>query len=408
MTEDFEGSEDDIGHATTPLPDSQLAQRPLEEDTHKTACNNNTETDIKQMSGNKNIHTEECLGKSKNNANDKLVLKRLSSLNLNDPSNILLYDSDARGLHICSNNLNTSLQDTRLLKHIDNTDKCHNKPSTSSNNFDGHFNFSKYRTNNEALAKSGLFDKEIKESSKNISVLGSDKWCTTKEKFLENEKVSDSSYSISKTSFEKDTTDVSKNLLEQIDEKTKCEKTISKDLQVPKVNVGAVLVKESFIEPPRMTRISKSFHGKTSSNSNLNIASAPRRASDSVPSLSNNKHEETPDTLKNIFPTSKAPKSPRRCSEVTFQKSVNVDRQFVTQLSQPCTSNVHHSSTRKASLNLDSAPNKTRFTTTLVDEAEHAASLNVQSEIRITDDPTLTLANDESSSVTHGFQLDKS
>lgn len=337
MTEDYEGSEEDIGHAVTPQPESS-PKSPDE--------------------GNNNAKNHESLG-TISNVKDKPILRRLSSLNLNDSSNILL-ECETRG---CSNN------NEKLLKHIENADRVLNKPSTSSTN-------NKYKTNQDITK----YDKEY--SSKNIMVLGSDKWCTTKERFLE----TDGNYSIAKTHLEKEI-DNGKNLLtNQDDLMKKCDKSITKDLQVPKLNVGAVLIKECFIEPPRISRISKSFHGKTS-NSNLNISSVPRRASDSVPSLCRNKHDDVSESIKNTFPTSKAPKSPRRSSEASVQKPVNVDRQFVTQLSQPCPSNVSATSVRKTSLNVESIPvGKSRFTTTLVDEAEHAAS--VQRENKLMEETT--------------------
>lgn len=325
VTEDLE---DDLGRTSVPLSDSQPLQK-------QTTTNDNTNTN--KLSGNK-THTAECV---KGNNIEKPILKRLSSLNLNE-TNITLSDNETKGLHVCTNN-------------IFKNDKY--KPSTSSD-----YCFNKIKTNEN--------NKENKDSTKNISVLGSDKWCTSKEKFLENELATE------------------KNNKQQDDKKYE-----KKELQVPKVNLGTVLVKESFIEPPRMTRISNSFHGKTS---NTTVDITPRRASDSVPSLC-----KPPDTLKNIFPTSKAPKSPRRCSEIP--KS-NIEKQLVTQLSQPSSSNVTHNNTRKASLNTDSVPTKTRFTTTLVDEAEHAASVLEKEKAK--NDPSLTLAG--SCSITHGFQVDKS
>lgn len=326
--------------------------------------------------GNKNINIDKCLGRGKTNA--KPMLMRLSSLNLGDTNN-QLADSEAKGLSVFSHNLTTSLQDTRILKNLDNVERFFSKPSSSNNQTKN--------KSNDANTKMGAYDKDI---SKNISVLGSDKWGTTKEKFLEND---------IKTNLEKETIDVSKNLFHSDDKS----KSYSKDLQVPKVSVGAVLIKESFIELPRISRVSKSFHGKTSSNSNLDISSTPRRASDSVSSLTK-KQDEPPETLKNIFPTSKAPKSPRRSSEAAYNKSINTDRPLVSQLSHPGPSNIAHGSNRKASLNLET---KTRFTTTLVDEAEHAASVNQQSEVRLpSNDPTVTLASTHSS-ITHGFHVDK-
>lgn len=352
----------------------------------------------------------------------KPVLKRLSSLNLSD-TNI----PEARNL---GSSLTASLQDTRLISKHNKTDK-------------------------------------------NISTPGSDKWVATKEKFLEN--------------------------ITQTDE-IKTETT-----NVPKINLGAVLVKESFIEPPRISRVSKSFHGQ-SSNPNLDIANVPRRASDCISShksetelqkpinelpnssrrsseLGNKssnidrklftqlshpgpssfieiqKHKFEPikteinqkliditsnldsvevfsqksspkkgkicpldekETLTNVFQSQKSVDFKIKTDENMVAKSspkmlkkANFDRQFVSQLSQPSSSNITHSYNRKASLNLENVAGKNRFTTIKVDEAEHAASVNQTISVSLTDssksnkiDPTLTLAN-SSCLVTRGFDLDK-
>lgn len=92
---------------------------------------------------------------------------------------------------------------------------------------------------------------ELLCTSKN---LGSDKWAQSKEKFLDNSSHSSSNNSV--------------NL-----DKEAC-------------HPGTVLVKESFIEPPRISRVSRSFHGNTPKNS-LDLNAIPRRASDSPISASN-------------------------------------------------------------------------------------------------------------------------
>lgn len=202
----------------------------------------------------------------------KPVLKRLSSLNLTDMSH-QTHDGDSRA-SLTHTNIFQSLFQQR---YTDNSERYQSKSSSHL--------YSDAKCRNDKV-----YDKE---SSKNVSVLGSDKWGSSKEKFLDNENG------------------------------TRVE---TREPNEP--HAGAVIVKESFIEVPRMTRISKSFHGKTSSNSNLNIStSVPRRASDSVPTL-NKKYDEH-DSVKKAKP----------------QRSKTED-----------------------------VPVKSRFTTTLVDEAEHAAS----------------------------------
>lgn len=480
MTEDFEASEEDVvgGGRTTPLPDGSGATQVQSTGDTGVVC-----VDARLNPGNVTSAESSTLTKNKNNSKEHVMLKRLSSLNL-EPSTTMLSSPETRSLNILSNNLNSNPSHIELcshLKHIENAERIQNTslPSTSSHrttqldiegNLQKHYGrFCAYQkshsvadTANRNTPSPGMYEKDYNESSKNISGLGSDKWCTSKEKFLDSSKLSEpktpsksNQYNLMNEVFEKKITDVAKNL--NVDDvKTKCEKAVSNELHVPKVNLGAVVVKESFIEPPRMTRISKSFHGKTSNSSNLNIASGPRRASDSVSSLSTvaggcsggggggsnlpgqsdtststtqpSVPIQSAATLKNIFP-GKVPKSPRRASDATAvvgkNKSVNVQRQFMTQLSQPCTSSSSSSSlsmlttpTRKASLNASSViegRGVNRFTTTLVDEAEHAASnWNRRAGLYNTSTTTTTITADNtqqqqqtlpdsSSSVMHGF-----
>lgn len=221
----------------------------------------------------------------------KPVLKRLSSLNLTDHS---VHDGDSRGSLTYTNHVFQSLLQQR---YNDNSEKLQSKSSsflyTSDNT-----NFNKYRNKSDNFKY---------DETKNV--LGSDKWGSSKEKFLEN-----------------NTTD----------NKTKNEEKSKKvESDESKLHAGAVIVKESFIEVPRMTRVSKSFHGKSSSNSNLNISGGvPRRASDSVPTL-NKKYE---DSVQN-----RIEKISKKKTEKSGDENVN-----------PVV--------------------KSRFTTTLVDEAEHAAT----------------------------------
>lgn len=166
-----------------------------------------------------------------------------------------------------------------------------------------------------------------KDTKSNNSNMGSDKWSASKEAFLE----------ISKPK----------------------EKDPGKDInrQNTSMKQGVVVVRECYIEPPRISRVSKSLDGKSqASQSLLNIAAAaPRRASEGVP--------VTSDNLTTVEDT-----------KSTSEKSSSKRHQFSTQISHPGTSKTSKSSTefRKSSLSSDNVqvPPKPRFTTTLVDEAE--------------------------------------
>jgi hypothetical protein len=248
-------------------------------------------------------------------------------------------------INIYTNVLHPSNSDSFGLKHIENTDRL--QPSTSRiyNEFDRSKDFK------NLLKKSNIYDKEMPSSSKNIANLGSDKWCTSKEKFLDN------------TVFAK---------IESVPD-TRPDKSPPSDLRL---NPGTVRVKEHYIEPPRMTRISKSFHGKSpTSSSYLDISTAiPRRASEGIPLTSRNLNLQ-PETLKQDFQNSNS--GNRR--KINIEKVRSNRPQFVTQLSQPCGSTTLHSPGlhfRKTSLT-DMGVSKKRFTTTLVDEAEHAASVGI-------------------------------
>lgn len=141
--------------------------------------------------------------------------------------------------------------------------------------------------------KPSIYDKDMPSCSKNISGLGSDKWSTDKEKFLDFAKNID----FSKSQYSEKNLDVLKNLNIALG-KTKVEKEANQ-LNPNQVKPGAVVIKEKYIEPPRMTRISRSFHGKSpTSNSLLDIATTPRRASDGIPLTSRNLNvrPETPKT----------------------------------------------------------------------------------------------------------------
>jgi hypothetical protein len=107
----------------------------------------------------------------------------------------------------------------------------------------------------------------------------------------------------------------------------------------------------------------------------LDISTAiPRRASEGIPLTSRNLNLQ-PETLKQDFQNSNS--GNRR--KINIEKVRGNGPQFVTQLSQPCGSTTLHSPGlhfRKTSLT-DMGVSKKRFTTTLVDEAEHAASVGI-------------------------------
>lgn len=144
--------------------------------------------------------------------------------------------------------------------------------------------------------------------------LGSDKWCSKKEKFL--------------------------------DIKSPEERHAGNKSKAKSHAHGAIVIKEGYIEPPKINRISKSFHGQSNSSGFLDAPSnSHRRASDVAGGVS----------------TEDSKKISRRNSNI--EKTTNL-RQFVTQ----------------KSLN-ENLPRNPRFTTTLVDEAEHAAFMGISTTI---------------------------
>lgn len=157
------------------------------------------------------------------------------------------------------------------------------------------------------------------EKSANQNI-GSDKWASEKEKFLDG------------------TTSKYGN----------ADNTSRKDNQI----VGTVRVKESFIELPRIGRISKSFHGKSpSKDSYLDIETAPRRASDNMVNLTSSFFNSKPSN--NI--------------DSQVEKTNPVRPKFCTQKSQPCPISSKEEF-RKSSLSEPQNLKGARFTTTVVDE----------------------------------------
>ncbi|XP_066244855.1 inositol hexakisphosphate and diphosphoinositol-pentakisphosphate kinase isoform X3 [Euwallacea similis] len=181
------------------------------------------------------------------------------------------------------------------------------------------------------------FDKEVLTSTSNPNVnMGHLKWSTSKEKFFDIAK-----------DLKTDNIDLGRNL------NTISTKKTEKD---PILNPGSILVKETYIDPPKISRASRSFHGNSSSN--LDITNVLRRASD-VPlsSKSVNEAEEQSGNVRRGHGERSRP-------------------QFVSQMSQPCEETLRHVH-RKTSLTTEFVSKNPRFTTTKVDEAEHAASVGI-------------------------------
>ncbi|KAK9729107.1 Diphosphoinositol pentakisphosphate kinase 2 N-terminal domain [Popillia japonica] len=155
------------------------------------------------------------------------------------------------------------------------------------------------------------------KDSVNHKQLGSDKWGTSKEKFLEIKGLD--------------------NLIKTQQQHTPLQ--------------GAIVIKESYIEPPKINRISKSFHGQPNSSSFLDVSSSSNRRASDVPLTSKNVNAPPEVHQKGTKRIS------RRNSNVEKTSSL---RQLVTQKS--LTENV---------------PKNPRFTTTLVDEADHAALMGI-------------------------------
>ncbi|XP_044744721.1 inositol hexakisphosphate and diphosphoinositol-pentakisphosphate kinase 2 isoform X3 [Coccinella septempunctata] len=197
---------------------------------------------------------------------------------------------------------------------------CHSKFKTSWN--DGRGQMEKKKN---SCYKNNCDINFAVNSVKNLTPsLGSDKWVSEKEKFL------DSSSFKTENNVENSTTKENKKL-------------------------GTVKVKESFIELPRIGRISKSFHGKSpSKDSYLVVELTPRRASDNMVNLSSNFLNSKPINLKN--------------SDSQDEKSKSTRPKFCSQKSQPCPVAANKEEFRKSSLSEPQNFRGARFTTTIVDE----------------------------------------
>lgn len=209
---------------------------------------------------------------------------------------------------------------------------------------------------------SSLYEKDTTNANKNLSTSGSSKWCTEKEKFLETTR----NLELVKAQYLERSIDMLKNLNIDCD-KSKVTKEAT-ELSTSKMKTGAVVIKEKYIEPPKVSRISRSFHGKSNTASSLDTASSPRRASDSV-------------SLVNLNPE----------KESTEKVKASCKKKIVAQLSHPSGSSLKLPSQsteyRKNSLT-DNVATKPRFTTRIVDEAEHAASVGLTNYQRKNDGNT--------------------
>ncbi|CAG9813472.1 unnamed protein product [Phaedon cochleariae] len=243
-------------------------------------------------------------------------------------------------VNLCTNVLSSN---SDSLRHVENTERTQPAVNMTVNEFNE-------KDLKNIIKKANIFEKEIASSSVNLSNPSMDKWSTNKEKFLEN-----------KTFTKTDNIDFGKNL------NTNFEKKVEKENELTKIKPGSILVREGFIEPPRISRISRSFHGKSNAESgSMDILSSPRRASDgpvaklNIPS---NFHEPNAHT-------GARPKS--NVEKLAYSSKP----QLMTQLSQPGPSTLLSpgSQPRKSSL-LESVSKPQRFTTIRVDEAEHAASV---------------------------------
>lgn len=258
--------------------------------------------------------------------NETLTSERLNALAtiLNTSTNVNVIENNlfhttpklnsplGTNINICTNNLNVTNESLNNynLTPIVNTNRI--QPSTSKSVIE----FDRKDLKN-IIQQTNIYEKDIPNpASVNIASSGIGKWSTNKEKFLENKH------------YEKvDNIVFGKNL------NTNSEKKVEKESELTKVKPGAVIVKESYIEPPRISRVSRSFHGKSSnSGSFLDISAIPRRASDS--------------------PRSEKRDIPISLQEIQWGNTDNAKvikkHPFLTQLSQPSGSATHE--LRKPSL----------------------------------------------------------
>ncbi|XP_060536296.1 inositol hexakisphosphate and diphosphoinositol-pentakisphosphate kinase isoform X3 [Cylas formicarius] len=246
-----------------------------------------------------------------------------------------IMSSLSSNVNVCTNDL--TKMDLYNLKPVDNSVRaqCSSSSGTDGNKIDI----------GDLIKDFGIFEKDQSSANVNVSNATYLKWKTNKEKFMDKSLES-------KT----DNIDFGKNL------NTGRTKNIEKDNELlTKLTPGATVVKESYIEPPKIGRVSKSYHGKSAATgSYIYATNTIRRASDSE-SLTGKMSKESQ-------------------NESKFKDGNEIFRskpQFMTQRSQPCDDSFRiTNSFRKTSLT-EGVSRNARFTTTRVDEAEHAASVGL-------------------------------
>ena len=214
----------------------------------------------------------------------------------------------------------------RRLQHVENVDRRQNRPKVERS-FDA-----------DPQSFRGAYGKEMPVYSKNVSGFGSDKWCTSKEKFLENVSGENSS---------------------------KVEEKVEKGGSPPRASRGSVVIKEGYIEPPKINRISRSFHGNSGNGHPRDVSGIVTRRASDVP-LAN----------KNFRPDCRPHKA------TVARKNSNVEKANVTDVGQLTAHKFQRCAGSSISDEVESivehvASKNPRFTTTLVDEAEHAASVGI-------------------------------
>ncbi|XP_056638075.1 inositol hexakisphosphate and diphosphoinositol-pentakisphosphate kinase isoform X9 [Diorhabda sublineata] len=276
------------------------------------------------------IHSLTNIFNASVNSSRAIDINNICQSNIESPK---LVSPPATNLNIYTNVLNAELFG---LRHVENSDRL--QPSTSR--IINELNKDDLKT---VLKTSNVFDKDIPSVSKNLSNSVSHKWSTSKEKFLEN--------NFTKT----DNIDFGKNLNVSADKK------VEKEYELTKLKPGAVVIKEKYIEPLKISRVSKSFHGKSpTATSYLDVSNAQRRASDSPVATASNI---------TFFSQTNKPES-----DLEMKKSII----RLKSLDNTMTQTRSHRSVEisKSASELNQAMTKTqRFTTTRVDEAEHAASI---------------------------------
>lgn len=124
---------------------------------------------------------------------------------------------------------------------------------------------------------------------------------------------------------------------------------------------GAVVAKKSYMEPPRINRISHSFHGKPIT---------------SCGEISSHRHRRASDNLLNYTSVSQPSNLNQSSDKIKLTR-----HKFLTQSSQPNDLSIRKDDHRKSSLT-NEVTKTMRFTTVKVEEATHALSVaNIPNKI---------------------------